>query len=341
MRKAGVFIAIAAFAAVMCSCAARRGFRHAPRAVSYRLAALIFRFHRHPLYMRANRHDVARSEAGQGVTRRCFIRTSLCRRSSKRSSLPTMRRPGRSAMSAFFRPPSPELPASEDRRLCQPSVDANAIVTRVRAEVTPSGEQMQPLQKLGGALGAAVRLPGQSMPGRDSGAARCAAAADGVADRGADHGDRYRSPAAAGFRAIAQRRPESEVRGRRGIAAGAVTTCRSPGSVHRDRAVLRRIAHRNRLDDRSDRQIGAADRRAAAGPDRCQAGLRQSATTICKRIVRRRWPPTAVGRLDAIEARLDATWRSVLSIQVALANFETKLNDAQKDRFDQMNFAAR
>jgi hypothetical protein len=51
-------------------------------------------------------------------------------------------------------------------------------------------------------------------------------------------------------------------------------------------------------------------------------------------------PRTAAGRLETIEARLDATWRSELSIQVALANFETKLSDAQKDRFDQMNFAA-
>ncbi len=49
---------------------------------------------------------------------------------------------------------------------------------------------------------------------------------------------------------------------------------------------------------------------------------------------------TPVGRLEAIEARLDATWRSVLSTQVALANFETKLNEAQKGRLDQMNFAA-
>ena len=52
-------------------------------------------------------------------------------------------------------------------------------------------------------------------------------------------------------------------------------------------------------------------------------------------------PPTAVGRLDAIEARLDATWRSVLSTQVALANFQTTLDDAQRDRFDTMSFAAR
>jgi hypothetical protein len=52
-------------------------------------------------------------------------------------------------------------------------------------------------------------------------------------------------------------------------------------------------------------------------------------------------PPTALNRLDTIQARLDSTWRATLSIQVALANFEAELNDAQKIRFDTMNFAAR
>ena len=51
-------------------------------------------------------------------------------------------------------------------------------------------------------------------------------------------------------------------------------------------------------------------------------------------------PPTALGRLETIEARLDSTWRAVLSIQVALANFETKLSDEQKNRFDAIDFAA-
>ena len=52
-------------------------------------------------------------------------------------------------------------------------------------------------------------------------------------------------------------------------------------------------------------------------------------------------PASALNRLDVIQARLDSTWRATLSIQVALANFETELNDAQKIRFDAMNFAAR
>jgi len=51
-------------------------------------------------------------------------------------------------------------------------------------------------------------------------------------------------------------------------------------------------------------------------------------------------PPTALGRLEAVEARLDATWRAALSIQVALAGFETKLSDEQKSRFEAMTFVA-
>jgi hypothetical protein len=48
-----------------------------------------------------------------------------------------------------------------------------------------------------------------------------------------------------------------------------------------------------------------------------------------------------LNRLDTIQARLDSTWRATLSIQVALANFEAELSDAQKVRYDAMNLAAR
>jgi hypothetical protein len=51
-------------------------------------------------------------------------------------------------------------------------------------------------------------------------------------------------------------------------------------------------------------------------------------------------PRSAVARLETIEARLDATWRAILSIQVALQDFETKLSDEQKNRFKTMIFAA-
>ncbi len=50
-------------------------------------------------------------------------------------------------------------------------------------------------------------------------------------------------------------------------------------------------------------------------------------------------PPTPLARLEAIEARLDASWRAALSMQVALAAFESALNDQQRSRFEAMNVA--
>ena len=50
-------------------------------------------------------------------------------------------------------------------------------------------------------------------------------------------------------------------------------------------------------------------------------------------------PQSAVARLETIEARLDATWRAILSIQVALEEFESKLSDDQKYRLRTMPVA--
>jgi len=51
-------------------------------------------------------------------------------------------------------------------------------------------------------------------------------------------------------------------------------------------------------------------------------------------------PRTAVARLELTEGRLDAAWQAMLSIEAALANFETRLSDEQRVRLDAMNFAA-
>lgn len=51
-------------------------------------------------------------------------------------------------------------------------------------------------------------------------------------------------------------------------------------------------------------------------------------------------PPSPLARLKAIEARLDATWRAVVAIQVALADFDNGLNDEQRARLDSTDFAA-
>ncbi len=51
-------------------------------------------------------------------------------------------------------------------------------------------------------------------------------------------------------------------------------------------------------------------------------------------------PSDPLARLEATEARLDATWRALVSIQTALADFETKLSAEQRVRFDATDFAA-
>ena len=51
-------------------------------------------------------------------------------------------------------------------------------------------------------------------------------------------------------------------------------------------------------------------------------------------------PPTALGRLDATVARLDATWRAVQIIEVALANLQKDLNDEQNTRFNALEIAS-
>jgi len=50
---------------------------------------------------------------------------------------------------------------------------------------------------------------------------------------------------------------------------------------------------------------------------------------------------TPLARLDALQARLDAEWRAVLTIQAALADVEGGLSDDQRDRFNSLDFSAR
>lgn len=50
--------------------------------------------------------------------------------------------------------------------------------------------------------------------------------------------------------------------------------------------------------------------------------------------------PTALGRLEATEERLDAAWRAVLTIQVALANFQKDLSDQQNMRLNALEVAS-
>jgi LTXXQ motif family protein len=169
------------------------------------------------------------------------------------------------------------------------------------------------------------------VPARDYSGATCGTVAVyAIPARGIGHGAQYRAAAAPGFEQSLNADQQSrlavgssqEVRDRQTQSGNIAGGCVSPGeiewSIHEiNQSVQPTTTQRDALKRSFDE---AAKDLEAHCP-----------TTI---------PTTALSRLDTIQARLDSTWRATLSIQVALANFEAELSDAQKVRFDTLNFAA-
>jgi hypothetical protein len=109
-------------------------------------------------------------------------------------------------------------------------------------------------------------------------------------------------------------------------ATGAVPACKSNAN-----AVSGSLSQLEQAVEPTDAQRPALAAVADAF-NRAAAALDASCTAVT--------PPTALGRLEALEERLDATWRAVLTIQVALANFKGELNDEQISRFNALEIAA-
>jgi len=227
-------------------------------------------------------------------------------------------------------------PANGDPRLCQPAVDGNAIVNRIRAEVAPTADQEPALQKLGGALGAAAgflakgcatEIPAQPVARlqlMESEIEELAMAIDIVRQPLQDFEQSLDADQLAKFAAAPPATPQHSSAGEQDSAAAACDGASSSidWSIDEiDKSVRPTPAQRQALDDVKTAFADAASDLQAHCP-----------TTV---------QPTPLARQEAIEARLDATWRSELAIQVALATFQTKLSAEQKSRFDRLNFAAR
>jgi LTXXQ motif family protein len=337
MRKVGAFVAVAACAAVICTSppAAAFGLRIGPFHIGVPLHFPHFRYHHHPLYMRASRHDTAPAESSQGVTSALLYPNLALPGIFQNVFFPDHTSPWPFNYERIFSTAFAKLPASEGQRLCQPSVDANAIVSRIGAEVTPNADQEQSLQKLGGALGAASGFLAKSCPTdipaqpvarlqlMESQIEELTMAISIARQPLQDFEQSLNDDQKAKFTAVPAIPPASD---RQDLSAAIAPSCGgSPKAIdvtidQIDRSVQPTEAQRPALADVKAAFAKAVDDLQAHCP-----------TTV---------PPGTVARLDAVEARLDATWRSVLSIQVALANFESRLDDTQRDRLDQMNFVA-
>jgi hypothetical protein len=337
MRKAGGLMAIAAVAAIAFSPtpAAAFGLRFGP--FSVHLPFYFPRLGHHRLYMHANPNDMARPGQPQqpGVTAALLYPNQALPAVFQSVFWPSHSPAWPFGYQDIFSTAFATMPAGADQPECQPSVNADQIVGRIRDEVSPTADQMQLLQKLGGALGAAGGYLAKSCPNEipaqpvarlqlmESQIEELAMAIDIVRQPLQDFEQSLNSAQEAKFAAIGAAPPAA---GRPNQTDSSVSTC--GGSLT--------------AIDWSIDQIDKAVQPTDAQRDDL-ATLKQSfgkAASDLEAHCLTSVPRTAVGRLETIEARLDATWRSELSIQVALANFETKLSDAQKDRFDQMNFAA-
>ena len=337
MRKVGACIAVTLGAAIAFSPlpAAAFGLRIGPFHIGIPLR--LPHFHRHHLYMHANRHDVTRSERraepSAPITSALLYPNLAIGGLFQQIFFPDTASSWPFGYERIFSTAFARVPESEDRRLCQPSFDARAVTARLQSEIAPTQDQQPALQKLGGALGAAAGFLAKACPTdipaqpvarlqlMESQIEELSMAVDIV------------------------RAPLQEFE--QGLSAQQKAKLAAPAAPDADRAD-RTAAIGPSCDgstaaiDRTIRQIdGAVAPTPAQRPALADVkGAFTKAAGDLEAHCPTTLAPTAVGRLEAIEARLDATWRSILSTQVALANFQSKLDEAQKSRLDQMNFVA-
>jgi len=350
MRKVGALIAVAAFAGIAFASlpAAAFGLRIGPFSIHVPFY-LPYPYHRH-LYNRASPSETAHSEDSGPALKSALIYPNLALPAIFQTVFfPANPEPWPFGYESIFSTAFAKARVSGDQHLCQPMLNANEIVGRLRAEVSPTADQMPALQKLGGALGAAggylakacpdeipqqpvarlqlmesqievlamaidiVRQPLQDFeqaltPDQLSKLAPPTAAAAPTPDTSGDHPS---DPAT--------------------TSSTATTSSIAPACAGPPTSIDATI-------DQIDKTVQTTDAQKAALAD-VRDAFSKSVNDLqahCPTTL----PATALGRLEAIEARLDATWRSELAIQVALGNFETKLSDDQKKNFDTMNFAA-
>ena len=221
--------------------------------------------------------------------------------------------------------------AKTDQGVCPQPNRQSAVVERIRAEIRPAGNQLQQMQKLGGALGFASDYLAKACPSdipRDP-AARLQLM-EWQVEKLAEALDFVRPP----LQELEQSLNATQ-RARFGLATAATRADR------RNTIALACAAAPPKVNS-SIEQISLAvqptdDQRHAMNA--LKQAFRDAAGELdanCPLSL----PGDPLARLEAIEARLDATWRVLVSIQTALADFETKLSAEQRVRFDATDFAA-
>jgi hypothetical protein len=344
MRKIGAYGAVAALAAVAftASPADAFGLRIGP----FHIGIPIPHYHHHhyghrSLYMRGNPARDDTSARNQTISTRDQTWALLYPDLALSAIYQNVFLPAKASLWPFgyqeiFATAFSKATAANDRRLCASPDDAKAIIGSLRSQIASTASQTAALQKLGEALGAASNAVARSCPASIPAqpVARLQlmeAQIEGLATaleivrqplQDFEHGlnDEQKARFAAMIRTPAATEPQNAPD------TAAVSCGSSPNEVD---ASISQI-------DQAVQPTG--DQRSAL--DQVKQSFNQAASELeahCPTSV----PPTALGRLQAIQARLDATYHAILSIQVGLAGFEKHLSGDQKTRFQATDFASR
>jgi LTXXQ motif family protein len=344
MRKIGaICLRITALAAVVLSPlpAAAFGLHLGP--FHFGLPLLGHHSHRHHLYMRANPRearirpsDIARPQSGssnesgssKGMTSALLYPGIALPSIIENIFFPTYSSPWPFDYQAIFTTAFAKAPRQDQSR-CQSSFDPSTVIGRISNEVMLTADQTELLQRLGGALGAAsgylAKSCSKEVPAQpvarlqlmESQLEELSMALNIARQPLLDFEQSLNADQQSRLAVASSQGPPSG-----NIAGG----CGSPSAIDWSINEINQSVHPT-----------AAQRDALDDVRRSFNDAARDLETHCPTTI----PASALNRLDVIQARLDSTWRATLSIQVALANFETELNDAQKIRFDAMNFAAR
>ena len=227
-----------------------------------------------------------------------------------------------------------KTPPDQGTAQCPQPNRQSAVAERIRAEIRPNGNQLQQMQKLGGALGFASDYLAKACPSEipQDPAARLQLM-EWQVEKLAEALDFVRPP----LQELEQSLNATQ-RARFGVPLS------TAAAIHPDRANSAALACAPAPTkvDASIEQISLAVQPTDTQRD-AMDGLKQAFRNAANEIDANcplSLPGDPLARLEAIEARLDATWRALVSIQTALADFETKLSAEQRVRFDATDFAA-
>jgi LTXXQ motif family protein len=235
---------------------------------------------------------------------------------------------------AIFQTAFAKATSDQNANSC-PQLGGRPLVTqRIKSEIKPTPDQMQSLQKLGGALSFASDYLAKACPTDipQDPAARLQLM-EWQIEKVAEALDMVRQPLQEfeGSLTDAQR-------------ARFAPPSTAAAAIHPNRAdnVASECAAAPTKVDSSVEQISLAISPTDAQRDtmkNLKQAFRNAASELdanCPASL----PSDPLARLEATEARLDATWRALLSIQTALADLEKSLNDDQRARLNASDFAA-